>query len=214
MSKKINGKKILCIALGILLVMAFTACGSSQEESKSSSGSSGSQQSSSEKSTSENGKVLVAYFSGSGNTKAAAKKIAKEAGADLYEIKAADPYTEDDLNWNDEDSRVNKEHEDKSLQNVKLSSTKVPGWDKYDTVFLGYPIWWGDAAWPINGFVKANDFGGKTVIPFCTSFSSGIGDSGKNLEKMAGSGNWKAGKRFAEDVSQSDVSAWVKGLDL
>ena len=103
--------------------------------------------------------------------------------------------------------------DDESLRDVELASTTVPNWDTYDTVFIGYPIWWGIAAWPTDGFVKANDFTGKTVIPFCTSASSEIGDSGKLLEEEAGTGNWLDGMRFRSSASEDDVKSWVDGLE-
>ena len=98
------------------------------------------------------------------------------------------------MDWTDESSRVVKEHDDESLRDVELASTTVPNWDTYDTVFIGYPIWWGIAAWPTDGFVKANDFTGKTVIPFCT-------------------GNWLDGMRFRSSASEDDVKSWVDGLE-
>lgn len=160
-------------------------------------------------------KKLVVYFSGTGNTERVAKAVAADAGADTFVITPKDPYTNADLNFNNSDSRVVREYQDSSLQNVELTTTTVPDWDSYDTVFIGYPIWWGNAAWPVNGFVKANDFTGKTVIPFCTSFSSGIGSSGTNLQNMAGgNGNWQTGHRFAERATDSDVKAWVDSLGL
>ena len=118
-----------------------------------------------------NSKTLVVYFSAQNHTEAVAEKIAQNLGADIFELVPVDEYTSDDLNWNDDNSRVSKEHEDESLRNVELESTTVENWDSYDTVFIGYPIWWGIAAWPVDTFVKANDFNGKTVIPFCTSSS-------------------------------------------
>lgn len=160
------------------------------------------------------GKVLVAYFSASGNTKAVAEKIADATGGDLFEIQPADPYTDDDLNWTDENSRVNKEHEDESLQDVALAQTTPDNFDSYDTVFIGYPIWWQDASWVVDNFAKDNDFTGKTVIPFCTSSSSPIGDSGKNLEQMAGTGTWLDGQRFSGSASDSEVQEWVDSLNL
>lgn len=101
--------------------------------------------------------------------------IAEATGGDLFAITPAEPYTSDDLNWTDENSRVSQEYADESLRDVELTTTEVENWDSYDTVFIGYPIWWGIAAWPTDSFVKANDFTGKTVIPFCTSSSSGPG---------------------------------------
>ena len=167
-----------------------------------------------ESGSTEGGKTLVVYYSASGNTKEVAESIAEAAGADLFEVVPTEPYTDADLNWTDKNSRVTKEHEDESLRDVELTTTEVPDWDSYDTVFIGYPIWWGIAAWPMNGFVEANDFTGKTVIPFCTSVSSGIGDSGNLLEEMAGTGNWQEGQRFRSGASASDVQAWVEELGL
>ena len=160
------------------------------------------------------GSVLVAYFSATGNTEAAAGYIADALSADTFEITPAEPYTSDDLNWSDEDSRVSREHEDPSLQTVELTETTPENWENYDTVFIGYPIWWGVAAWPVSSFVAANDFTGKTVIPFCTSSSSGLGESGTLLEQAAGTGEWLDGQRFSGSVSESDVTQWLDTLAL
>lgn len=159
-------------------------------------------------------KVLVAYFSASGNTEAVAETIADTLNADLFELVPADPYTDADLNWTVSGSRVNREHENESLRDVELVRDTVSNWDEYGTVFIGYPIWWGIAAWPVNDFIQSNDFTGKTVIPFCTSASSGLGQSGRLLEEMAGTGNWLEGRRFTEHASQSDIQNWINGLDL
>ena len=104
--------------------------------------------------------------------------IADATEGDLFELEPTEPYTDDDLNWSDDNSRVSQEHENEDQRDVELVSTTPENWDSYDTVFIGYPIWWGIAAWPVDHFVEDNDFTGKTVIPFCTSTSSGIGDSG------------------------------------
>lgn len=164
--------------------------------------------------TSGSGKVLVMYYSASGNTKRVAEDIADAAGADLFEITPTEPYTSDDLNWTDNNSRVSREHDDESLRDVDLVTTEVENWDDYDTVFIGYPIWWGIAAWPVDNFVKDNDFTGKTVIPFATSSSSGMGQSGELLQEMAGTGDWQDGQRFASSVDQKDVADWVSELGL
>lgn len=161
-----------------------------------------------------NGKTLVVYYSASGNTKDVAEKIAKITEADLFEIEPVEPYTDDDLDWTDDDSRVSREHDDESLRDVELVSTTVDNWDSYDTVYIGYPIWWGIAAWPVDNFVKENDFTGKTVIPFCTATTSGIGDSGNLLEEMTGTGDWKEGERFHGGASESDISSWIDSLGL
>ena len=123
-------------------------------------------------------------------------------------------YTDKDLNWSDNNSRVSKEHADESLRDIKLKNTKVDNWDDYDTVLIGYPIWWGIAAWPVDTFVEENNFDGKTVIPFCTSASSSLGQSGKLLEEEADSGNWLDGHRFSSSASDSDVQSWVDSLEL
>lgn len=163
---------------------------------------------------SEGGKTLVVVYSASGNTKAVADYIVSATGADLFEITPTEPYTDADLNWTDPDSRVSREHDDESLRNVELTSTSVENWEDYDTVFIGYPIWWGIAAWVVDGFVKANDFTGKTVIPFCTSSTSGIGNSGTLLAEEAGTGNWLEGQRFQSRADESTVKDWVAGLGL
>ena len=97
---------------------------------------------------------------------------------------------------------------------MELAETTVDGWDDYDTVFIGYPIWWGIAAWPVDNFVSANDFTGKTVIPFATSSSSGLGESGELLAELAGTGDWQEGQRFRSSVAEADVVEWVNGLNL
>lgn len=160
------------------------------------------------------GNVLVVYYSATGNTEAVANMIAEATGGDTFEVVPAEPYTDDDLNWTDDNSRVSREHEDESLRDVELVSTDVDNWDSYDTVFIGYPIWWGIAAWPMDTFVEANDFTGKTVIPFCTSASSGLGDSGALLAEMAGTGDWQEGMRFRSGADEADVQEWVSGLGL
>lgn len=162
----------------------------------------------------ETGKTLVVYYSASGNTERVAKDIAEAADADLFEIVPTEVYTSDDLDWTNPDSRVSREHDDESLRDVPLTTTEVPDWDSYDTVFIGYPIWWGIAAWPVDTFVKNNDFTGKTVIPFATSSSSGMGQSGSLLADMAGTGEWQEGQRFSSGVSSDDVQSWVNGLGL
>ncbi len=160
----------------------------------------------------EAGKTLVVYFSAQGHTEEVAHKIANNLNADIFEIEPVDEYSFDDLDWTDDNSRVTKEHEDESLRNVELVSTSVDNWDSYDTVLIGYPIWWGIAAWPVDTFVKANDFTGKTVIPFCTSSSSGLGDSGDLLAEEANSGNWLDGHRFRSNPSDSDINNWTDSL--
>ena len=131
------------------------------------------------------GNTLIVYYSATGNTEEVAKMIAEQTTGTLFEIEPKEPYSDDDLNW-----------------------------DSYDTVFIGYPIWWGIAAWPVDNFVKNNDFTGKTIIPFCTSSSSDLGESGELLAEMAGTGNWQEGQRFRSSASDSDVQEWLNDLGV
>ena len=160
----------------------------------------------------EGGKTLVVYFSASGNTERVANIIASTTGGDTLFLEPVNPYSDDDLDWTADGSRVNQEHDDESLRAIELVQSTVDNWDDYDTVFIGYPIWWGIAAWPVDTFIKANDFTGKTVIPFCTSSSSGLGQSGQLLADMAGTGDWQEGIRFQSSVSDEDVAQWVNSL--
>lgn len=156
--------------------------------------------------------VLVVYYSAQGHTESVAEQIAENLDADLFEFVPADPYTSDDLDWTDSDSRVSREHDDESLRDIELVSTTVENWDSYDTIIIGYPIWWGIAAWPVDTFVESNDFSGKTVIPFCTSSSSGLGQSGELLAELAGTGNWEEGVRFRSNPSDADIRDWTDSL--
>lgn len=162
----------------------------------------------------EQEKVLVVYFSATNNTERVANYIAGATNADIFEIMPVEPYTSTDLNWNNSSSRVVYEYEHPDARDIELVTTEVPNWESYDTVFIGYPIWWGIAAWPINGFLKENDFNGKTVIPFATSSSSGLGESAKMLEEIAGSGEWLTGRRFSSGVSESTVRTWLEELNI
>lgn len=224
-------KKLTALLLSVVLVLSLAACGSANKPASSTtqpetsapteqlttepSESSSTTPAESEPETQpETGKTLVVYYSASGNTERVAKDIAEAAGADLFEIVPTEVYTSEDLNWTNPDSRVSREHDDESLRDVPLTTTEVPDWDSYDTVFIGYPIWWGIAAWPVDTFVKNNDFTGKTVIPFATSSSSGMGQSGSLLADMAGTGEWQEGQRFSSGVSSDDVQSWVNGLGL
>ena len=219
-------KKLTALLLSVVLVLSLAACGSANKPASSTTQpetsapteqpeSSSTAPAESEPETQpETGKTLVVYYSASGNTERVAKDIAEAAGADLFEIVPTEVYTSDDLDWTNPDSRVSREHDDESLRDVPLTTTEVPDWDSYDTVFIGYPIWWGIAAWPVDTFVKNNDFTGKTVIPFATSSSSGMGQSGSLLADMAGTGEWQEGQRFSSGVSGDDVQSWVNGLGM
>ena len=219
-------KKLTALLLSVVLALSLAACGSANKPASSTTQpetsapteqpeSSSTAPAESEPETQpKTGKTLVVYYSASGNTERVAKDIAEAAGVDLFEIVPTEVYTSEDLNWTNSDSRVSREHDDESLRDVPLTTTEVPDWDSYDTVFIGYPIWWGIAAWPVDTFVKNNDFTGKTVIPFATSSSSGMGQSGSLLADMAGTGEWQEGQRFSSGVSSDDVQSWVNGLGL
>lgn len=208
-------KKFISLFLIFAMVFSFAACSSqtpgedqAQQPAASQSGDG------SDAGGNDAGRTLVVYFSATGNTEEAANYIAEATGGDIFEIQPAEPYTDDGLNWTDDNSRVTREHEDESLRDVELVADTADNWDQYDTVFIGYPIWWGIAAWPVDTFVEANDFTGKTVIPFCTSSSSGIGQSGQLLADLAGTGDWQEGQRFSSGVSQDEVQEWIDGLGM
>ena len=224
---KYTWKNLISFALAGAMALTLTACGQSNSSRSSDESQDGTTQPSSASQTfsdnafapdasapSDSENVLVVYYSASGNTETVAGYIAEATGGDLFAITPAEPYTSDDLNWTDENSRGSREYADESLRDVELTTTEVENWDSYDTVFIGYPIWWGIAAWPTDSFVKANDFTGKTVIPFCTSSSSGLGQSGELLAELAGTGDWLEGQRFRSGVSQEDVNEWVDSLGL
>ena len=154
--------------------------------------------------------VLVAFFSATGTTKGVAEKIASVTGGDLYEILAAEPYTADDLNYNDNSSRSTKEQDDKSAR-PEIGSEEI-SLEGYTTIYLGFPIWWGEEPRIMDTFVEKYSFEGITVIPFCTSASSGIGRSGPNMEALAGSGTWLEGRRFDGGVSEEELQSWIEGL--
>lgn len=233
-------KKLIALLLGIIMIFSLAACaGTTPDTPSGTTPSNGSQTTPNNTNDTKNpdittsgensttgttdpagttdtpmagGKTLVVYFSGSGNTKRVAEDIAAATGGTLFELVPVTPYTSADLSWTTSDSRVNREHDDEALRDIPLVTTTPENFDEYDAVFIGYPIWWGIAAWPVNNFVKNNDFTGKTVIPFATSASSGMGQSGTLLAEMAGTGNWQEGHRFSSGASKSTVEEWVNGL--
>lgn len=202
-------RKALVLALGALLMasaaLCITACGQ---------GASSGTASSSAASSDEANKTLVVYYSATGNTAKVAEVIVNENDMDVFAIMPEQPYSTEDLAWTDGNSRVSKEHADPALQDVALLQDTPDNWDSYETVIIGYPIWWGQAAYPVASFVKANDFTGKTVIPFCTSASSDIGDSAQNLADLAKGGEWMGGMRFPADVNSDEVRQWIDDLGL
>lgn len=160
----------------------------------------------------EGSRVLVAYFSATNTTERIAEHIANGLNADIYEMIPEDPYTDADLNYHDNSSRSTIEMKDPSSR--PAISGSVEHMEQYDIVFIGYPIWWGEAPRIVSTFVESYDFSGKTVIPFCTSGGSGIGSSGTNLEKLTNGAVWMEGRRLNGSDSQDTVMEWVNSLGL
>lgn len=212
--------RITALITAILLITSLTACnGNTAEQTSREQSETAAAQSNLEQTSQQNdgepqtnsGKTLVVYFSATGTTKGVAEKIAKITNADLYEIKAAQEYTSADLDWHDSGSRTTKEQNDKSAR-PEIAGDK-PALDGYTTVYIGYPIWWGEEPRIMDTFVESCSFDGITVIPFCTSGGSGIGRSGKNLEENAGSGIWLDGERLSAGVSEQELQSWIGSLE-
>ena len=215
MNKKIVIGLITAILVAAIGVGVFFALrNNNQDENGDNTNNSSSVEDSNSTSSNANngGNMLVVYFSAQGHTEEVANQIANNLGADTFEITPVQEYTSDDLDWTNDSSRVSREHNDESLRNVELTTTEVSNWDSYDTILLGYPIWWGIAAWPVNTFVANNDFSGKTVIPFCTSASSELGQSGDLLAELAGTGDWQDGHRFSSNASASEIQQFTDNL--
>lgn len=205
-----NLKKILALFCALLMAVTITACGTSESnnniESK--------QTTEAEKTTqSADTNVLVAYFSATGNTKTVAEQIADVTGGELYEIEPAEPYTSEDLDYNNDDCRANLEMNDDTVRPEIAGA--IENIEQYDTIYLGYPIWWGNAPRIMNTFVETHDLSGKTMVPFCTSGGSGISTSVDTLQKLAGDGiTWMEGQRFDRDVSADEISQWIDEMGL
>lgn len=227
--KEITMKKITVLFLSLLMIFNFAACGNQASTPQSTAENTEStperlEQSSEtliEDSTASvaesndaEGKTLVVYYSATGNTEEVANYIAAATNADVFELEPVEPYSDDDLDWTDDNSRVVYEHDNPDARTVELVEATVPNWESYDTVFIGYPIWWGIAAWPVDGFIEVNDFTGKTVVPFCTSSSSGLGESGELLAEAAGTGDWLEGERFSSGVLEETVQTWLENLGI
>ena len=159
----------------------------------------------------EDSKILVAYFSATNNTEGVAQKLADGLGADLYEITPEQPYTDEDLNYGNSGSRSSVEMNDPTAR--PAISGSVENMDQYDVVFIGYPIWWGEAPRIMSTFIESYDFSGKSLVAFCTSASSGF-VSNSALRSAANDATWLDGHRFSADVSADDVLAWANGLGI
>ncbi len=156
--------------------------------------------------------ILVAYFSASGSTREAAETIAKTLNAELYEIKPEKPYTKADLDWHDKTSRSSLEMKDeRSRPGI---AGKLPDLSRYETVFIGYPIWWGIAPRILQTFVEGCDLDGKTVLPFCTSGGSPFAQSADLLAAAAPKARWMPGKRLAAGTGSAEVKAWAREAGL
>lgn len=216
-------RQLSSLFIAVCLILGLTACGNSSLSAENSSSSSETntdvQESGIEQGTETSvvdaepdtgTDVLVAYFTATGNTKAVAEQIAGFTEGELYEIVPADPYTEEDLDYGNDQSRTSQEMDDMDAR-PEIGSEEI-AMDRYTTLYLGYPIWHGQAPRIMNTFVEHYNFDGLTVIPFCTSGGSGIGFSAETLEGLAGSGNWLEGERFASGVTDDEVQSWIGGL--
>ena len=214
-------KKIISLILASLLTLALTACGAKEPQTQETlaqaeaaapaeTSAAPVESASAEAEQTAEGGVLVAYFSATGTTKGVAERLAGAVGGDLYEIVPAEPYSDADLDWNDKNSRSTKEQDDRSARPGIASETlDLSG---YTTVYVGYPIWWGEEPRILDTFMESYDFSGKTMIPFCTSGGSGIGSSGKNMERLTSGATWLDGSRFGGSVSEDELRAWADGL--
>lgn len=219
-------KKAIAILLSLTMILGLAACGNSASQTEKPSTEDTSVESKADTNSAENStdkentdkqdvqdhKVLVAYFSATGTTKGVAEHIANGLNADIYEIVPEDPYTDADLNYNDNNSRTTIEMNDPNAR--PAISGSVENMEQYDIIFVGYPIWWGEAPRIVSTFMESYDFSGKTIVPFCTSGGSGIGSSASNLERLTSGATWLDGRRLNGSDSQDTVMEWVNSLDL
>ena len=191
-------KRITALTVVLCLLFALTACSQTKKETAV---------------VGSDGKILVAYFSCTGNTEKVAEHIADELGADIYEIVPEKPYTDADLDHNDSSGRAFLEQNDDTSRPAISGSAE--NMEDYDIVFLGYPIWWGEAPKIIHTFLESYDFSDKTIIPFCTSGNVDIGSSAENLHSSASdSANWLDGIRFPSNVARQAVTEWINDLPI
>ena len=216
-------KRMFALLPALALACALTACGGTgtqsnsgqsqtQQEGTSSVGEPSAPEADESGEETAEGGVLVAYFSATGNTEGIARHLQSVLDADLYEIVPEVPYTDEDLNYSNDSCRANQEQNDPAARPAITGPLEHP--EDYDVVFLGYPIWWGQAPKVIYTFLESCDFGDATIVPFCTSGSSGIGSSTAALHALAPEANWLSGQRFSGSASESAVASWAEGLDL
>ena len=233
-------KKVITVLISLLMILSLAACGNSasqtgqpsteekqtadtvnsEEPVENSANAENTDTSEGQTNESENPdileeqatKVLVAYFSATNTTQGIAEHIANGLNADIYEIVPEEPYTDADLNYNDNNSRTTIEMNDSDARPAIIGS--VEDMEQYDILFIGYPIWWGEAPRIVSTFVESYDFSGKTIVPFCTSGGSGVGSSATNLEQLTDGADWLPGKRLNGSDSQDTVMEWVNGLGL
>lgn len=224
-------KRIFALLTALALACALTACGGTknpdqsqtQQEGTSSVGEPSAPDQStspasstpgaggSDEETPEGG-VLVAYFSATGNTEGIAQHLQSILDADLYEIVPEVAYTDEDLNYSNDSCRANQEQNDPAARPAITGILEHP--ENYDVVFLGYPIWWGQAPKVMYTFLESYDLGDATIVPFCTSGSSGIGSSADGLQELTENARWLDGQRFSSGADQDEVAQWVDSLGL
>ena len=203
-------KKILLLCVSLLVVLGIMGCGSDKGKAEVKSDTT-SKVTTDTSAPAAKSKILVAYFSATGNSKQLAENTAKALGADLYEIRPAKPYSKDDLNYNDETTRATVEQKNDSVR-PELADNKAPI-SNHETIILVHPIWWGQAPRIMDTFVESYDFTGKNMTNICTSGGSDIGTSGDYLQKLTkGKANWKPGKLFTKDASEAEINSWFKAL--
>lgn len=230
-------KKTIALLLSILMIISLAACQDSQTQTEQSPTENNSVESSASDDTSaesshtddaeavetqpeesetpeeeQSPRILVAYFSATNTTAGVAELIADGLDADLYEIVPEEPYTDEDLDYNDDNSRSTIEMNDSDAR--PAISGSVENMEQYDIVFIGYPIWWGEAPRIVSTFLESYDFSGKTMVPFCTSGGSGIGSSAANLEQLTTGATWLDGQRLNGSDSQDTIMEWVDSLGL
>ena len=212
-------KKLLSLLLAAAMVLTLAACGTTNagndaaDEPKNDTAADTAEPAPDDNTPeSTDSKALVAYFSATGHTKTIAEYLQTVLDADLYEIVPQEPYTADDLDYNTDGCRANQEQNDDSAR--PAISGSVEDMDGYDVVLIGYPIWWGQAPKIVYTFLESYDFSGKTIVPFCTSGSSGIDGSLSGIQALAPDADWLAGQRFSASASAADVQSWVDSLGL